>query len=244
MGNLDPLLAGIKRLANQGILLPVPSPPSIVLNAATGLSLVYNPATGQHDLTNTAIPAPVVPGAPFMFPYVDILGTTYLAAATSGGPTFSAQTAGVSFAPLVAGSIIKGMRFVWVQPGSGAVNVTCSLWGNAGKLATVTMLSVPTGIVVATFTSPYTVLVSDLSNAPMVISTYAPGSGGGWWTIADSGDMLYPAIPILASPNFMYRDAVGGAHTQNSTFGLYTTGAESRPTSVFTGYNAMEPTFA
>ena len=53
IGNLDPLLAGIKRLANQGILLPVQSPPSIVLNAATGLSLVYNPATGQHDLTCT-----------------------------------------------------------------------------------------------------------------------------------------------------------------------------------------------
>lgn len=62
MANLDPLLAGIKRLANQGILLPVQSPPSIVLNAATGLSLVYNPATGQHDLTCTVSGVSTAPG--------------------------------------------------------------------------------------------------------------------------------------------------------------------------------------
>ena len=56
MGNLDPLLAGIKRLALNGLLLAVQSPPSIVLNIATGLSVAYNVVTGQYDLTCTVTP--------------------------------------------------------------------------------------------------------------------------------------------------------------------------------------------
>lgn len=55
MGNLDPLLAGIKRLANGGSLLAVASPPSIVLNAVSPLAVAYNATSGNYDLTSTGI---------------------------------------------------------------------------------------------------------------------------------------------------------------------------------------------
>jgi hypothetical protein len=53
MPNLDPLLAGVKRLAQSGILLPIQGGIAIVLNASTGATITYNANTGQYDLTTT-----------------------------------------------------------------------------------------------------------------------------------------------------------------------------------------------
>lgn len=51
MSALGALLAGIKRIANAGILLSVADPPSIVLNLLSGLQAVNNPVTGFVDLS-------------------------------------------------------------------------------------------------------------------------------------------------------------------------------------------------
>lgn len=50
MGNLDPLLAGIKRVSQDGIILPVASPPSIVLNAVSPTKITPNSTTGNYDI--------------------------------------------------------------------------------------------------------------------------------------------------------------------------------------------------
>lgn len=51
MGNLDALLAGIKRLANGGVLLSVASPSAIVVNAVAPLAFTFNAVSGNYDLT-------------------------------------------------------------------------------------------------------------------------------------------------------------------------------------------------
>jgi hypothetical protein len=51
MSNLNAVLAGIKRVAVNGVLLSVGSPPSIVLNLTTGLNAVLNAVTGYYDVT-------------------------------------------------------------------------------------------------------------------------------------------------------------------------------------------------
>jgi hypothetical protein len=53
-GNLDALLAGIKRIAAAGTLLPVASPPSIVANFPLPFTPANNATTGQVDITWTA----------------------------------------------------------------------------------------------------------------------------------------------------------------------------------------------
>jgi hypothetical protein len=52
MSNLGALLAGIKRIANAGVLLVTPDPPAIVLNFPRA-GAVYNAVTGQIDYTPT-----------------------------------------------------------------------------------------------------------------------------------------------------------------------------------------------
>src|ERR1700729_3729900 len=54
MGNLDPLLAGIKRVAQDGVILPVAAPPSIVLNAVSPTKITPNSTTGNYDITLVA----------------------------------------------------------------------------------------------------------------------------------------------------------------------------------------------
>jgi hypothetical protein len=54
MGNLDPLLAGIKRVAQDGVILPVAAPPSIVLNAVSPTTITPNSTTGNYDITLVA----------------------------------------------------------------------------------------------------------------------------------------------------------------------------------------------
>ena len=246
--NLDPLLAGIKRLALNGALLALGSPPSIVLNISTGLSVTLNPVTGQWDLTNTATNPNLNPGgAPFLFPYVDLIASI---GGTCDGPAFSATTAGVYFSPNVVGTKILGVRFYWVAPSGGAVDVKCTLWQDAVSLGTGTAVAVPTGINTVTFTSPYTVQAGDLA-LPFVVSTYAPGGSGGYYcnvngafqTICNSqSNNTVPVAPVLASPLWRYQ---GGDNTPENVFGLSATGAEQQPTTKYgqSTYFAIEPVF-
>jgi hypothetical protein len=183
-----------------------------------------------------------------LFPYVDLIASI---GGVCDGPGFSATTAGVYFSPNVVGSVIVGVRFYWVAPGGGAVDVKCSLWQNAVSLGTGTAVAVPTGINTVMFNSPYTVRAGDLS-LPFVVSTYAPGGSGGYYcnvnaafqTICNSqSNNTVPVAPVLASPLWRYQ---GGDNTPENVFGLSTTGAEAQPTTKYgqSTYFAIEPIFA
>ena len=95
MGNLDPLLAGIKRLAVNGVLLSLRLPPSIVLNVVTaaGLNVAYNVVTGQYDLTGNG-----AGGGLFLTQQVVTNGQTVAVGSmawidtTAGSVTFNAPT--------------------------------------------------------------------------------------------------------------------------------------------------------
>lgn len=51
-GNLDPLLAGVRRIAQDGAMLATGSPPAIVLNVVSPLTATLNATTGHVDLTS------------------------------------------------------------------------------------------------------------------------------------------------------------------------------------------------
>jgi hypothetical protein len=227
-------------------------PNSLVLTAGSGVTLT--PGGGLMTVAAS--------GPPNLFPYVDTLGTgNYLAAATSDGPGFTLSVAGVSFTPWVVGSVITGMRFVWVTPGTGALDVQCDLWGHASSavpVASATVSAPTTGIITATFSSPYTVTVGDLGATSMVLSVYAPypsatSPTGAYYCAVDEADLVFPAIPILASPLWRYvANTSGGTQTTGGVFGLSGTATGSptpspvRPSSAFglSAYFAMEPVFA
>src|ERR1700678_2667270 len=66
MGNLGTLLAGIKRLAVNGVALAVGTPPSIVMNLLSPLSAALNATTGNYDVSVGGIlPAIDVTAAPY-----------------------------------------------------------------------------------------------------------------------------------------------------------------------------------
>jgi hypothetical protein len=215
-------------------------PNSLVLTAGSGVTLT--PGGGLLTVAASG-------GAPpNLFPYVDLIASI---GGTCDGPAFSATTAGVSFSPNVVGTKILGVRFYWVAPSGGAIDVKCSLWQNAVSLGTGTAVAVPTGINTVTFTSPYTVQAGDLA-LPFVVSTFAPGGSGGYYcnvnaafqTICNSqSNNTVPVAPVLASPYWRYQ---GGDNTPENVFGLSTTGAEAEPTTKYgqSTYFAMEPVFA
>ena len=220
-------------------------PNSLVLTAGSGITLT--PSGGLMTVAATA-------GPPNLWPYVTAIVVGAPGTITANGPGFNKLTAGVSFVPWVAGSVIRGMQFAWLAPSSpGPIDVKCSLWTAAGLVATVTLPllgNITTPIVaVATFGAPYTVLPADVG-VPLVISTWAPNGTGGYQTEQTAltptwTDFPAPPIPILASPLFAYADGSGGAHSYGSVFGLRdTSGVEARPTTVTTAYGAMEPVFA
>lgn len=70
--NLDSLLAGIKRVAVNGVLLPVGSPSSIVLNLINGLTAVQNATTGFYDVSATSV---LFPGVISVVQFVNAGGT-------------------------------------------------------------------------------------------------------------------------------------------------------------------------
>lgn len=186
-----------------------------------------------------------------LFPYVDILGgnPTITPSFTQNGPGFSQNTGGVSILPLVAGSLVKGVRLYWDITSSGPIALTCSLWRLGVKLATGTVTPPTSGIVEVDFVTPYTITDSDLS-VQFAISQFAPWASGGAVTELSAWHNTFPfpyggSFPIQASPLWMYGNAAGGAQTPGSIFGLTSTGAESQPTTVGgVEVFVMEPVFA
>lgn len=217
-------------------------PNSLVLTAGSGITLT--PGGGLMTVASSGGGGPTN-----SFPHVDLCAAI---GGTADGPGFTPTIAGTMFAPNVAGSVITGIRFYWVQP-TVAVDVVCSLWNASLKLATGTVVAAATGIHTAVFTSPYTVLASDTVTT-LVISTFAPtGSGGGYYcnvngafqTICNSqSNNTVPVAPVLANPHWRYQ---GGDNTPENVFGISTQNAtETAPTTKYgqSSYFAMEPVFA
>ena len=217
------------------------------LNFLGSATVADDPTNGVTDVTITGGSSDAGTPEPKLFPYVDLIAAI---GGTADGPGFSATTAGVYFSPNVVGSVILGVRFYWVAPSGGAIDVKCSLWQNSVSLGTGTAVAVPTGINKVTFTAPYTVQAGDLA-LPFVVSTYAPGGSGGYYcnvngafqTICNSqSNNTVPVAPVLASPLWRYQ---GGDNTPENVFGLSATGAEQQPTTKYgqSTYFAIEPVF-
>jgi hypothetical protein len=217
-------------------------PNSRTITAGSGVTLTDGGAGSTLTIAATSSGT-----ATNSFPHVDLCAAI---GGTADGPAFTATIAGTMFCPNVVGSVITGVRFLWTKPSTATPNVICSLWRSSTKLATGTVTAPGTGIQVATFTSPYTVLASD-TVATLVVSVFAPVTGGGGYycnvngpfqTICNSqSNNTVPVAPVLANPYWRYQ---GGDNTPEYVFGVAAiSNTETAPTSKYgqSTYFAIEP---
>jgi hypothetical protein len=244
---------------NASILIAIGTKAVASAGAVGGVGWQVGAPTRSSVVLAKTIPADILLSTVNFYPYLQALVDQSPGSFILDGPSFNPTTMGVQFVPWVAGSVILGMRFPWIIPGSGALPVMCSLWNAAGaRVATVTtaaLANASVAIIAATFTTPYTVLAADVG-APMIISTFCPfaGTGGGYyietpmdpaWTSIPS-----PVAPILTTPYFAYMDSTAQDHSYGSVFGIGDVGAghsvtDAFPTTRFARnrYSAMEPVF-
>jgi hypothetical protein len=254
-GNLDPLLRGIKRVANNGVLLPVPSPPTYVLNAVPPLQAANNPALGTIDVSltpgppNTVLSGPGVwvPNSTLFLSIVDIATSAYgiLGVASAAA---SISTA-IPFGATQANHFCTGARFYWA---GSATTIKVSLWRSSDN-ARVANVSIPVagaGIFTANFASPfalvaglqYAVAMWDTSGAAYTYYNGQAGSGasplGGFMPFSDNNGAA------LAGPFIEYvgATAFAGQSSASTTYGLQVAG-DVIPTSNSTSkWSLIEPT--